>query len=880
MKTTYSFLKRTCLFLALFCWLVPTNLMAQIAIGTGTVTLDYTNTSNPAAPVSNTYINSALDNEVCITLGQYNSSTLAYTGSFVYNSGDIQWSVTITPGIYDINVTYGTGAWGTRPYFELYDGAAKVADIFQAPADQTSGANPGVLGLSGTNTIDLSGLTDAKVYILKVIDGWGGAYGTCIGHISFTRLVGMESMVTADYLQAVASGETTLPSINSTNNTTNANISVVNQNVIVEEWSGTKYMIFDADDDYLDINLASDYRICGIATATYYDGSGEGQLNIKYSLSSTYDDSKQTGSVVRISGGGGDNCTFGAAPGTISMNSNDIPDHAKSARIYKTGTREWGIKLLRLKVSIIEDVCVKNTVSFVKAGSETGSAPSDMEVCSDGSFIFPDKKTLAYTGYKFEGWSADGGTTTYAPGETYDMEGVDVEFTAQWSPMVLPTITNLTLDGAEKTVTLSWGIPGICDLSNPVAATKSANPADMASASYDAEGDFVTVSGTSPIWEQFGVAFAIPATTNLEWISFEYKGYHDDISMWGGMCDNSYAYWSGNAPSLNDAANWQSSGQQVPVYSYWHDGMGGAITSKTISQIAVYANAGNGTYNDVTFSVRNVRYHVSGQEDIDHIVVVRKDGSAPANPTDGDQIYNGTKYSFVDADASKVDGHTYYYRVFSVHADGSYSAPAAVSYTLPGAAALEVHTRNLPVGEYGTICLPYEVEAANIVGADVFELAGWPADANAVTLNQIAGNMEAGHPYIFQATAATSTFSYAESGYQDAQSINGLIGSYTQEIIEANANNYIIYDNKLYLVDVEAYVGAYRAYINRTAAQGAVAAPAPGKRQIVLYVNGTQTTTGIDQLSSTPANGKFIKDGQLFILRDGKTYNAQGIEIK
>jgi len=43
----------------------------------------------------------------------------------------------------------------------------------------------------------------------------------------------------------------------------------------------------------------------------------------------------------------------------------------------------------------------------------------------------------------------------------------------------------------------------------------------------------------------------------------------------------------------------------------------------------------------------------------------------------------------------------------------------------------------------------------------------------------------------------------------------------------------------------------------------------------------TGTTTGLDQLTDSPSDQftKIIKDGQLYILRDGKTYNAQGWEL-
>lgn len=40
------------------------------------------------------------------------------------------------------------------------------------------------------------------------------------------------------------------------------------------------------------------------------------------------------------------------------------------------------------------------------------------------------------------------------------------------------------------------------------------------------------------------------------------------------------------------------------------------------------------------------------------------------------------------------------------------------------------------------------------------------------------------------------------------------------------------------------------------------------------------TPTDIENQQSQPANHKFIKDGQLYILRDGKTYNAQGAKVE
>ena len=188
----------------------------------------------------------------------------------------------------------------------------------------------------------------------------------------------------------------------------------------------------------------------------------------------------------------------------------------------------------------------------------------------------------------------------------------------------------------------------------------------------------------------------------------------------------------------------------------------------------------------------------------------------------------------------------------------------------------------LTVGNYGTICLPYAVAAEDIHGADIFDMQGWPAGSVAVVLNEV-DNMEAGRPYVIQAKATTATWSYYPEGDPAAAgSHNGLIGSYDKEVIPANANNYMVYKNKLYYVDVLSYVGANKAYINRTEAEAAAepVAPAPGKRQIRLFLDGEQVITDIDQINDQMTNTKYMENGILYILREGKVYNAQGQLVK
>lgn len=62
------------------------------------------------------------------------------------------------------------------------------------------------------------------------------------------------------------------------------------------------------------------------------------------------------------------------------------------------------------------------------------------------------------------------------------------------------------------------------------------------------------------------------------------------------------------------------------------------------------------------------------------VLVVRKTGSAPANRTDGVQVYNGSGTSH--ADTTVDNGTTYYYRAFAYDQDGYY-APGVIASATP-----------------------------------------------------------------------------------------------------------------------------------------------------------------------------------------------------
>ena len=356
--------------------------------------------------------------------------------------------------------------------------------------------------------------------------------------------------------------------------------------------------------------------------------------------------------------------------GTYTLRVKNIFDHARPK-----------LKSLTLNASIY-------TATYDANG---GTCGTESETVCGGSVTLP---TPARAGYACTGWytATSGGTKRGDCGGSYTLTA-DETLHAQWAAM--PTVSGLEIDYTNATATsipLSWTIPGICDLKNykePIYLPTDNDQGTLKStSSYTEGGDYVTAIGNSPQWGQYGVGFDIPTTNGLEWLSFDWKGsfsdatYGNDVILCGVFCDDSHAYWQYESQiTLNDDSKWSASGELRPSREYW-DGSYVTMTSIDISQVAIYANAGHNSYDPVTFNVRNVRYHTAGMVDIDHVVLMRKEGSAATDTTDASatRLYSGTKSHYTDA--SDVTGKNYYYTVFAVHASGAVSTGVSTSLTL------------------------------------------------------------------------------------------------------------------------------------------------------------------------------------------------------
>lgn len=220
-------------------------------------------------------------------------------------------------------------------------------------------------------------------------------------------------------------------------------------------------------------------------------------------------------------------------------------------------------------------------------------------------------------------------------------------------------------------------------------------------------------------------------------------------------------------------------------------------------------------------------------------------------------------------------------KLFSCYSSGQTAIQFYVPKPAPAPSFGSYERTGLTAGNYATICLP---NAGTIEGAKLFDLDYYDG-ANTLYLLEVNGNaMVAGRPYIFLPSATSITVTYTDAANEDAGSFNGLVGWLGNEnkLIAQNDGNYILYNNAYYLVNSTAYVGVNRAYIHMEDVPDepqTVVGNAP-RRRVGMTVHGEQTTTDIDALNAAEAPVKVMINGQMYILRGEKMYDATGRLVK
>ena len=183
-------------------------------------------------------------------------------------------------------------------------------------------------------------------------------------------------------------------------------------------------------------------------------------------------------------------------------------------------------------------------------------------------------------------------------------------------------------------------------------------------------------------------------------------------------------------------------------------------------------------------------------------------------------------------------------------------------------------------GELGTICIP---NGAIATGGDLYELVG-KNEIGKLVFATVPGNvMVPGKPYLFQATSTAMNFFYTDDAPVVGPVNTGAMkGTFVNLDLTELENVYYFAGHALWdcsdLTSLE--VKANRAYVKMDEVGDATPNPAPGRRYITMDVHGNNAPTGMDEWNAAEAPVKMIIEGQLFILRGEKLYNANGQLVK
>ena len=198
-------------------------------------------------------------------------------------------------------------------------------------------------------------------------------------------------------------------------------------------------------------------------------------------------------------------------------------------------------------------------------------------------------------------------------------------------------------------------------------------------------------------------------------------------------------------------------------------------------------------------------------------------------------------------------------------------------------------TRSIVPGMYNTICLPFDVEEAQlkaIFGSDVelLKMSTATLSGNELNLNfadAIEGGIYRGTPYLIKTSKAivNPVFTNVEIKEKVGQATAGtdanFIGNFIAGEVPAGDQNLFLGPNDLlYFSQNATPIKGMRAYFH-------VNVPgAANNIKAARIVKGTQVITEIDLVGAESKAVKTIENGQLIITIDGVRFNVMGTKIQ
>ena len=462
-------------------------------------------------------------------------------------------------------------------------------------------------------------------------------------------------------------------------------------------------------------------------------------------------------------------------------------------------------------------------------------------------------------GYLFGGWK-DGEANVYEAGVEYTLSG-DITLYAQWT-----TATVSTLSYNPNGGTLIGGETAIAD-----ADVAEGTNLTIAANVYEKGDNFVFAGWQlgDDVYQQ-GDPFVMPATD----VEF--------VAKWDAVEVSDYAL-------VTDLAQLQA-GDKIIIVAANLDFAAGAQAGTYRESVAIGKTAsknnlvlaGYAAPTEFTLGISDGKFSFN-------------DGTGYMYEEDAKKVKNQADPYYwtisIDGDAIATISATNELRYnsssprFTTYESGQQSLQL---YRKPGDAPTpdyETVRSGLEINRYYTVCLPKKVTA--IKGASFWTLNNKSQDGTTAYLEEETNNLPfaAGTPFIIQATAENLEVVYEGDATNVAGTNGALHGTLVYmdaaALAAAGSDVYMLFSNELRPVGENNHLDANRAYVLLSGLTAVNEAPnaAPGKRVRAMPMQ-TQVATGIDALNASDAPVKVLINGQLFIIRGEKMFDAKGQLVK
>ena len=271
----------------------------------------------------------------------------------------------------------------------------------------------------------------------------------------------------------------------------------------------------------------------------------------------------------------------------------------------------------------------------------------------------------------------------------------------------------------------------------------------------------------------------------------------------------------------------------------------------------------------------SVTYDLEGTNTVD----------ASANLINNLEVGETVTYSLSAGAQASIDGSTI--TLANATEDVTVTATwgeVSTTYTLKVTAKTPDFTlENKTAGAYATICLPNKID--HVENATLYSI-------NYGTIQEIEfveadfENDKAGMPYLVQVAAdGNVNFYYGEGDAVDApvsaEDAKGFVGSLQEDPqeIPSDGSAILVSGGQLRIAGTNCVLTQNHAYIT-TEYLPETATPSSAPRRTIRLYNPDAAPTNLNGLNGTVKPMKVLRDGQLYIIRDTKTYNAQGIEVQ